>query len=46
MLLNPFPEAIPALTDLIFISEKQLSHFLLVLSQPNNIIQHSVHFVI
>ena len=39
------PEAIPGMTDLIFISEKRLSHFLLVLTQSNNIIQLSVHFV-
>ena len=33
MLLTLFPEAIAALTDLIFISEKRLSYFLLVLAQ-------------
>ena len=44
MWLTSFPEDIPALTDLIFISEKRLSHFLLVLAQSNNIIQHSLTF--
>ena len=46
MLMAPFPEAVPALTDLISISEERLSHFLLILTNSNNIIQHSVHFVI
>ena len=44
MLLTPFPEAIPVLTDLMFILEKRFDNFLLVLAQSNNIIEHLVHF--